>query len=52
VIAPDGHLMGILKTGEATGNCCWGDDGSTLYITADMYLLRIRTLTKGHGFAR
>ncbi len=52
VIAPDGHLMGILKTGEATGNCCWGDDGSTLYITADMYLLRIRTLTRGHGFNR
>lgn len=52
VIAPDGHLLGILKTGEATGNCCWGDDGSTLYITADMYLLRIRTLTRGHGFAR
>lgn len=52
VIAPDGHLLGILKTGEATGNCCWGDDGSTLYITADMYLLRIRTQTRGHGFAR
>jgi gluconolactonase len=51
VIGPDSHLLGMLKTGEATGNCCWGDDGSTLYITADMYLLRIRTLTRGHGFS-
>ena len=52
VISPDGKAMGLLNTGEATGNCCWGDDGSTLYITADMYLLRIRTRTEGYGFRR
>lgn len=52
ILSPAGRLMGILKTGEATGNCCWGDDGATLYITADMYLLRIRTLTRGFGFDR
>ena len=52
VISPEGRLLGLLNTGEATGNCCWGDDGSTLYITADMHLVRIRTRTKGHGFAR
>ena len=51
VIGPDSRLLGMLKTGEATGNCCWGDDGSTLYITADMYLLRIRTRTRGYGFS-
>ncbi len=48
VINPEGQHLGTLLTGEATGNCAWGDDGSTLYITADMYLLRIKTLTKGH----
>lgn len=47
VLSPSGEHLGTLMTGEATGNCAWGDDGSTLYITADMYLLRIRTLTKG-----
>ena len=52
VLDPSGHLLGILNTGEATGNCCWGDDGRTLYITADMYLLRIRTRTCGAGFDR
>lgn len=50
IITPDGKHLGTLNTGEATANCGWGDDGSTLYITADMYLLRIRTLTKGVGF--
>jgi len=36
--------------GEATANCNWGGDGSTLYITADMYLCRLQTKTKGKGF--
>jgi gluconolactonase len=49
VISPMGRHLGTLLTGEATGNCGWGDDGSTLYITADAYLLRIRTLTKGYS---
>ena len=47
VISPGGKLLGRLNTGEATANCNWGDDGSTLYITADMFLLRIKTMTKG-----
>lgn len=50
IFAPDGTHLGTLRTGEATANCAWGDDGSTLYITADMYLLRIRTATRGKGF--
>ena len=47
IFAPDGTHLGTLATGEATANCGWGDDGSTLYITADMYLCRIRTKTRG-----
>ena len=47
VYAPDGKLLGRIDTGEATANCNWGDDGSTLYITADMYLCRLKTTTKG-----
>jgi gluconolactonase len=49
VIAPDSTLLGIINTGEATANCAWGNDGSVLYITADMFLCRIRTLTLGSG---
>jgi gluconolactonase len=49
IFAPDGTLLGTLETGQATGNCTFGDDGSTLYINADMYLVRIKTTTKGIG---
>ena len=47
VYAPDGKRLGRIETGEATANVAWGDDGSTLYITADMYLCRLKTLTRG-----
>lgn len=50
VISPQGKLLGRILTGQATGNCCWGDDGSTLYITADMFLVRVKTKTKGAGW--
>lgn len=50
VITPKGQHLGTIKTGEATANCGWGDDGSTLYITADMFLARIKTQTKGMGW--
>ncbi len=50
VFAPDGTHLGTFNTTEATSNCAFGDDGSTLYITADMYLLRIALSTKGDGF--
>ena len=36
------------STGQATANCAWGgEDKSTLYITADMFLLRVKTKVKG-----
>ena len=47
IYAPDGKRLGRLDTGEATANVTWGDDGSTLYITADMYLCRVKTRTRG-----
>jgi gluconolactonase len=49
-MTPEGTLLGRIETGEATANCAFGNDGSTLYITADMYLCRIETKTKGCGF--
>ena len=50
VFSPDGTLLGRINPGEATANCCFGEDGSVLYLTADMYLCRIRTSTQGLGF--
>ena len=50
VFSPEGTFLGRVNTGELTANCCFGDDGSMLYITANMYLCRIKTTTKGIGF--
>ena len=50
VISPKGKIIGRIYTGEQTSNCNWGDDGSTLYVTADYFLLRIKTKTKGAGW--
>ncbi|HEY7120615.1 MAG TPA: SMP-30/gluconolactonase/LRE family protein [Tepidisphaeraceae bacterium] len=47
VLSKEGKHLGTILTGEATANCAWGDDGSTLYVTADMYLCRIKTSTRG-----
>ncbi len=50
VISPEGRHLGTIMTGRATANATFGDDGSSLYITADMDLLRIRLTTMGLGF--
>ena len=48
VLSKDGKHLGTLNTGEATANCGWGGrDGSDLYVTADMYLCRVKTKTRG-----
>lgn len=50
VFDSSGKPLGRFDTKEATANCGWGDDGSTLYICADMYLCRVKLTTKGAGW--
>jgi len=50
VLSPRGEYLGTIVTGVPTANCAFGDDGSTLYITANDTLCRVRTTTKGLGF--
>ncbi len=45
-----GILLGVIETGVANSNCAWSDDGSTLYITSDMYITRVKTKSIGLGF--
>jgi len=48
VISPAGKVLGKILTGQATANCTFGGpDGSWLFMTADMYLCKIKTNTKG-----
>jgi gluconolactonase len=50
VFSSDGKHLGTFDTGVPTSNVGWGDDGSTLYITANTALLRVKLNTKGLGF--
>ena len=47
VISPKGKYLGMIKTSVRTANCAFGDDGHTLYITANDSLVRVRVKTKG-----
>ncbi len=47
VYAPDGTLLGRILTGVPTANVAFGEDGSTLFITANHRVLRLRTRTQG-----
>ena len=50
ILSPKGNLIGRIVTGERIANVGWGNDGSVLYLTSDMYLCRIQTLTNGDKF--
>lgn len=50
ILTPDGRHLGTILTGQATGNVAFGEDGRSLFITADMHLMRVRLKTNGTGF--
>jgi gluconolactonase len=50
VLSPTGRHLGTIVTGEVTSNCAFGEDGSTLFMTANHFVMRIRLKTKGVGF--
>lgn len=50
VISPDGTHLGSIETGVPTGNVAWGEDGSSLFITSNTNVYRLKLTTKGAGF--
>jgi gluconolactonase len=50
VLSPQGKHLGTIVVGDITANVAFGDDGSTLYMTSNHALTRVRTSTKGLGF--
>jgi gluconolactonase len=50
ILSPEGRWLGRLNTGQRTSNCTFGEDGKTLFITADSFLCRVRTRATGIGF--
>jgi gluconolactonase len=47
VFSPNGTHLGTIKPPEDPANCAWGDDGRSLYITAETGLYRLKTLVNG-----
>jgi len=49
VFSPAGRHLGTIKPPEDPANCAWGDDGRSLYITAETGLYRLKTLVTGQN---
>lgn len=47
VFAPDGALLGTILFNQPTGNCAWGEDGSTLFIASNKTVYRMKLATSG-----
>jgi gluconolactonase len=52
LFAPDATLLGWIDFGGNVGNVAWGEDGSTLFITANAAVYRMRVATRGAGWER
>ena len=48
IFSPEGDHLGTIRPEEVPANVAWGDDGSTLYMTARTGLYRIRLNTRGN----
>jgi gluconolactonase len=42
VFSPEGKHLGTVLTGQATANCAFGNNGAYLYMTAHMFLMRVK----------
>lgn len=47
VFSPEGKHLGVITPPEDPANCAWGDDGKSLYITAETGLYRLKTSVMG-----
>jgi gluconolactonase len=47
ILSPEGKHLGTIKPPETPANCNWGDDGRSLYITAQTGLYRIKLSVEG-----
>lgn len=47
VFAPDGRRLATIRPPEDPANCAWGDEGRSLYITAETSVYRLKTSVMG-----
>ncbi len=48
VMNATGERLGLISTGTNVANCNFGDDGSTLYMTSNKFLARVKLAIKAH----
>lgn len=46
----DGKPLGRINTGQRTANCKFGEDGTTLFLCAHMYICRVKTNVVGTNY--
>jgi len=47
VLAPDGEKLGLIEDGAPIANCCFGEDGRTLFMASNTRILRLRLAING-----
>ncbi|MEZ0244199.1 MAG: SMP-30/gluconolactonase/LRE family protein [Sphingomonas sp.] len=47
IYTPAGKLLGVISPGTACANCAFGEDGKTLFLTANNMLAKVRLKTPG-----
>lgn len=46
ICAPDGTVLGLVSTGKAIANCCFGEDGKSLFLTSSDMVAKVRLKVK------
>lgn len=47
ILSPDGEKLGVIEDGAAIANCCFGEDGATLFLTSGSRVLRVPLAING-----
>ncbi|RYD57188.1 MAG: SMP-30/gluconolactonase/LRE family protein [Sphingomonadales bacterium] len=47
ILSPTGKKLGLISTGKAVANCCFGEDGKTLFLTSSDMIARVRVKSGG-----
>lgn len=47
VLTPEGKKLGLISTGKAISNCCFGEDGKTLFLASSDSIARVRLKSSG-----
>ena len=47
ILTPDAEPLGLIETGAPIANCAFGEDGRTLFVTANDRILRLRMRING-----